>query len=307
MFPPAVNTPLMPGAQAPGQPPTSGSRLKILSLRDILGDTSPPPPPIVDNGILLDKTLLLLFGPKKARKTFLALNFGLAISTGTSFACFDIAHSQKVLHLSAEGGYYPTRERIRQMSKARSIPQTDNYLVSTRTLIDLKLSGLDVLKQNLDLHRPRVLILDPLARFHSADENSAHEMSQVLGLLRGLIEQYSLSIILVHHAGKDSSRGARGSSAIMGEYDSAISMEPEGQPYEHLLSFDMPHVETPKEQKIVFNKDTFWFERDYDCKIARHLTQIARPLTKQELVQELVDRQIYSKSAEVPPIWWTPG
>jgi hypothetical protein len=49
---------------------------------------------------------------------------------------------------------------------------------------------------------PRILLLDPLVRLHRLDENSAAEISQLLGFLRELQRAHNTAIVLVHHASK---------------------------------------------------------------------------------------------------------
>ena len=44
----------------------------MYTLKEILDDHSPMPEPIIKNGILLDKTMLVIVGPPKSKKTFLA-------------------------------------------------------------------------------------------------------------------------------------------------------------------------------------------------------------------------------------------
>ena len=51
------------------------------------------------------------------------------------------------------------------------------------------------LRATLDQHRPRLLILDPLVRLHRIDENSAGEMSALLGELRALQRRYQLALV----------------------------------------------------------------------------------------------------------------
>ena len=108
---------------------------------------------------------------------------------------------------------------------------------------------------------PDVLILDPLIKFHDVDENSASQMSDVLGKIRTIMAELKLSVILVHHTGKVASRGGRGSSVIVGDYDSCIEIG-KSDNGNGSLKFDMRHVETPPTKKIRFNSDTFWFENE---------------------------------------------
>ncbi|MGH7822369.1 MAG: AAA family ATPase, partial [Candidatus Binatia bacterium] len=74
------------------------------------------------------------------------------------------------------------------------------------------------LRKTLDEERPRLLILDPLVRLHQADENSAAEMSSLLGELRALQRQYELAVLLVHHLRKNAPRAPDG-QALRGSGD----------------------------------------------------------------------------------------
>ena len=73
------------------------------------------------------------------------------------------------------------------------------------------------------LEKPPVLIvIDTLARHHTGDENSASEMSSFISNLDRLSEEFKATVLIVHHAGKDPSRGARGSSAFRAALDHEI-------------------------------------------------------------------------------------
>ena len=100
-----------------------------------------------------------------------------------------------------------------------------------------------------------------MIKFHDVDENSASQMSDVLGKIRTMMAELKLSVILVHHTGKVASRGGRGSSVIVGDYDSCIEIC-KSDNSNVSLKFDMRHVETPPTKKIRFNPDTFWFENE---------------------------------------------
>ena len=52
-------------------------------------------------------------------------------------------------------------------------------------------------------HKPRLLVLDPFVRLVAGlDENSAREVSAVLGALRTLQREHDVTILLVHHMRK---------------------------------------------------------------------------------------------------------
>jgi hypothetical protein len=259
----------------------------IRPLSEILEDDTPEPAEIIKGGILRNKSLLLIAGQQKSKKTFLGMNFGLAIAAGKSFACFVINSPHKVLILSAEGGFFSNRKRIEKMCKTIGIiPAANLYICfDSRWKFDAEDDYRDLRKQISDL-RPNVVIIDPLVKFHYSDENSSTEMSVILNRLRELIEDLNISIILIHHTGKNEDIGARGSSAILGEYDSYIQIT-KGKSTQK-LKFDMRHAETPDDLEIKFNPETFWFELANQNPLVK-IVQECGELTKHELVKKLVE------------------
>ena len=231
-------------------------KIKLYTLKEILEDKSKPPKPIVDDGLLLDGTILMIIAKAKHQKTFLAQNMAISIAFGSDFAGFKVPEEKKVLYLNAEGGRYPNRDRIQKMcSKVNHnmVMGYPRYLPLNRT------EHYESLIEMIQEEKPDVLILDPLKRFHDVDENSASQMGDIFGIIRNIIEEFKLSVIIIHHTGKVSSKGGRGSSVIMGEYDSCIEMTKQ-KDGNTSLKFDMRHVETPPAKQIRFNPDTFWFE-----------------------------------------------
>ena len=232
--------------------------LKLVGLTELLSDDSSPPKPIIDNGLLLDGTLLLLIGPPKSKKTFLTMNLALSIASGSDFSGFKVPKPKKVLYLLAEGGFYPTRDRFKKMAKGKN----QNLFVGFPNYLPINSEdGYHFLYNLVNEFNPDVLILDPLIKFHDVDENSASQMSDVLGKIRTMMAELELSVILVHHTGKVASRGGRGSSVIVGDYDSCIEIC-KSDNGNVSLKFDMRHVETLPTKKIRFNPDTFWFENE---------------------------------------------
>ena len=255
------------------------NKVKLYSLKEITEDNSQPPEPIIDNGVLLDGTILLIIGPPKSKKTFLTQNLAISIASGQDFAGFKVPEAKKVMYLLAEGGYYPNRDRLKKMA-----PNIDaNLILGHPTYLPINRPDYyDCLYELVKEDNPDVLILDPLIRFHDVDENSASQMSDVLGTIRTMMAKLKLSVILVHHTGKVASRGGRGSSVIVGDYDSCIEIS-NSDDSNTLLKFDMRHVETPPTKKIRFNPDTFWFENESG--IVELIESAGGDLLKEDLIK----------------------
>ena len=195
--------------------------------------------------------------------------------------------------LSAEGGYYPSRDRLQVMCKA--LPQFDrnNFRVCFNAFLDLN-DEQDVreITETIRDYRPKVLIYDPFVQFHQQDENAASEMARVLGLMRRINEDFHVASIVVHHTGKNEENGARGSSAIAGAYDSAIFVKRREK--DHVLSFDMRHVETPPDLHLRFDADTLWFQRFLEDGVAKVLYTVGQSMTKKELADACVKAGLYT-------------
>ena len=66
---------------------------------------------------------------------------------------------------------------------------------------------------------PSLIIFDTLARSMLGDENSTADMGKVVIAAGKIAEQTGAQVLIVHHTGKDESRGARGAIALTGATD----------------------------------------------------------------------------------------
>jgi RecA-family ATPase len=260
-----------------------------------LKDNSERPPEIIEDGILPYQSMLLIAGAKKVRKTFLAYNFGIAIAGGYSFAGFKTNKEHKVLIFSAEGGYYPNRDRIKKMCECADIKNPNNFNICFDSRIKLEDDqSYDFIIEKIKELKSEVIIIDPFVKFHHLEENSAMDMGNILGKLRYLIEDYGISIILVHHLGKDQSRDARGSSAILGEYDSCITLFKDGNDDKNRIEFDLRHSISPEPRGLIFNQEMFWFFEDISPIVL--LINEHGPMNKQDLVDLCIEKKLYKSS-----------
>lgn len=235
--------------------------MEVKSLFEIINDEVKENQDIVGNGILNENSLLLIVGRPKSGKSFLAMNFGLAISSGIDFAGFNIKKAEKVLLLSAEGGYLSNRRRLIAMKQKINECEFNEFYMSTLSYFPInEQSNYKSLYDYINKEKPKVLIIDPFIKFHNVDENTSSQIMEILGKIRFLIEKFSLSVILVHHSGKNESRGGRGSNAIEGEYDSSITIKRSKGSNNAQLYFDLRHEESPNSRKVYFNSKTNWYE-----------------------------------------------
>jgi len=97
------------------------------------------------------------------------------------------------------------------------IEHLDVYVITASTLrLDL-VADQQRLNATLAYLQPRFLLLDPLVRPHRLDENSAADISKLLGFIRDMQRTYHSAIALVHHASKK--QRAQPGQALRGSSD----------------------------------------------------------------------------------------
>ena len=163
-------------------------------------------------------------GAPKVGKTWLALDIAVSVATGTpALGCFPVSQPGPVLLYGAEDAPADLRARLAAIAAARGLGLGDldlGLIVAPTLRLDAARDRAR-LRATLDRYRPRPLLLDPLVRLHRIDENSAGEMSAVLGELRALQRAYqlALALVLVHHLRKYAGARGAGGQALRGSGD----------------------------------------------------------------------------------------
>jgi hypothetical protein len=180
------------------------------------------------DGLFLAGGAGILGGAPKTGKSFLALEFAVAVASGTPGAGhWAVTSPGPVLLLAAEDPLAVVVQRLAALAAARAralatLP-VDLIVEPVVRLPD----GLTRLAATVAQRRPVLLILDPLIRVHRADENSAPEMAAILDGLRTLARDSGCAVLLVHHTRKapalgSPGHGLRGSSDLHAFGDSTL-------------------------------------------------------------------------------------
>jgi hypothetical protein len=171
----------------------------------------------------------LLAASPKLGKTWLAVEFAIAVATGANvLGRFPARQTGPVLFFGAEDDPSDLRLRFDAVADVRGVDLGSAPLL----LLDVPALSLQRRDQFARLRAtvaevsPRLLVLDPFVRIADIDENSSTEVSALLGSLRALQREFALSVLLVHHMRKAPSRHLsqrlRGSSDFAAWHDSAL-------------------------------------------------------------------------------------
>ena len=159
-------------------------------------------------------------GAPKTAKSWFGLDMAVSVASGTPcLGVFPVEQPGRALVFLAEDALPMVRGRIDAICQHRSldIEGLDLHVIAAPTLrLDLA-TDQERLKATLDHLRPRLLLLDPLVRLHRLDENSASDISGLLGFLRELQRTFDVAVVLVHHASKK--QRAQPGQALRGSSD----------------------------------------------------------------------------------------
>jgi len=175
--------------------------------------------------ILESGSLGLIFGEPSTGKSFIALDLGACVATGLDWNGNKVQQGG-VLYFAGEGIQGFSR-RIEAWMVAHRTQLNHSMFLSTRA-VDLNdtenilpsvREEIQRISQQVEL---RLMIVDTLSRHYRGDENTAADMSRFISVVDGLRQEFGFAVLLVHHSGKDNSRGARGSSVLKAAVDTEI-------------------------------------------------------------------------------------
>ena len=199
---------------------------------------------LVDNqlveGLIAVGDIAVFYGAAKTGKSFLTVDLALSLSNGDVWFDRSTRHA-KVLYWAGEDfkGLIARRAAcICQKGGCGVFSICDDPLSLTHSQATDSLDVLaNILRYELAPSRveepnkyeslPPVLIIDTWAMLTaSMDENSGKDMSAAMAALRQLQTRvFNLTIIIIHHGGKDGSRGMRGHSSLLAAVDVAIEVD----------------------------------------------------------------------------------
>ena len=172
-------------------------------------------------------------GSPKCLKSFLTLEMAISVASGSPcLATFPVAQTGPVLLYAAEDSLPEVRLRLESLARHHEseLHELDINVIAVDSLYLDRAIEQDRLTATVQLYHPALLILDPLVRLHTADENVAGQMAALLGYLRTLQRRTGVAVMLVHHARKQPSpAGAgyslRGSSDLYAWVDSFLYLQ----------------------------------------------------------------------------------
>lgn len=208
--------------------PDAGKANRFLGEAVALFARRAAPEWIVRN-VLPRAELGLVIGESGAGKSFLAFDLAAAIAQGVPW------HGQKtkpgrVVYVASEGAA-GMRQRATAYGKHHEVPlEALNLIIVSASPNLMQKQDVGELVTAIKLQAPvSAVIIDTLANaMPGGDENSFEDVSVVLAACKAIHRATGALVVVVHHLGKDSSKGARGHSSLKAAADVELTVKRSG-------------------------------------------------------------------------------
>jgi KaiC/GvpD/RAD55 family RecA-like ATPase len=183
-----------------------------------------PPVDWLIKGVLPRADLVVMFGASGAGKTFVALDIAMSIARGSMWRG-KRTKAGRVAIIAAEGtgGLGKRVQAYRDYHNLSGTLPIGAILSAPNFLQREEIS--EVVAAVTASGGADLIVVDTFAQVTpGANENAAEDMGLALSHARVLREVTGATVLLVHHAGKDASKGARGWSGIKAAADAEIEI-----------------------------------------------------------------------------------
>jgi RecA-family ATPase len=184
-----------------------------------------PPLDWLVDGLLTMPGESVLYSPPKLAKTFFALDLALSVASGQHFMGREVRRGH-VVYVVAEGvGGMGARVQSWHDYDGRAGAYVEGVTFITEAINLMDDDAVTKFREHLYDLTPNLTVIDTLHRCAlGADENAARDMGRVVASLDAIRNETGGHVLAVHHAGKDTTKGMRGSSALLGAVDTVIEL-----------------------------------------------------------------------------------
>ena len=181
--------------------------------------------PWIIKGVLPQAGLAVVYGASGSGKSFAVLDMGMAIARGLPWRGKRTKQG-RVAYIAAEGadGF---RKRIAAYAQHQGVDLTGvpmTVLNAAPNLLE-KQDAVDLAKGVKASGGADVIIIDTLAQTTpGANENAGEDMGKALGYCKRIHEVTGALVLLIHHSGKDATKGARGWSGVRAACDAELEV-----------------------------------------------------------------------------------
>ena len=176
-------------------------------------------------GLIEQGAMSVVYGASNSGKTFIGIDMACHIALGWNW-CNLNTRKGKVVYIAGEGGL-GISERLTAFKLNHGFKEYADIFVIPQNISLCKEQSIheQLIKKLSDISDIKMIIIDTLARaMGSGDENSTSDMGSFIqncDIIRNITNAH---VMVIHHSGKDETRGARGSSSLKAAIDTEIKV-----------------------------------------------------------------------------------
>lgn len=199
------------------------ARPRILTWDEL---HSLPRPRQLVRGLLGDGALSVVYGQPGQMKSFVAIDIALHVSTGREWHGHPVEEGG-ALYIAFEGAG-SIADRLEAHRSHYDLDRKDAQLLILPQGIDMSRPD-EFFERNVRMvaeHRGlKLIVVDTLNRaMGGGNENSPDDMGRFLACCDALRNFTGAHVMIIHHSGKDATRGARGHSSLKAAVDTEIQV-----------------------------------------------------------------------------------
>jgi hypothetical protein len=183
--------------------------------------------------IIPKRAFVALYAPPASFKSFIALDIAEAVATGREWMGYRVPKKGAVLYIAGEG-HGGMGARVKACKIQNNSPDGANLYViraqinirSSQEDFDALVAAINELIAQID-EPLELIILDTLMRMSGGgfNENSSEDMGGFITQAGKIQAIYLCAMLLIHHSGKDITKGLRGHSSLLGAVDTELEIQ----------------------------------------------------------------------------------
>ncbi len=242
-------------------------------------------------------TLSAIVGASGSGKTFVAIDIAAHIARGIDW-CGRKVTQGAVLYIAAEGGR-GIIERFNAYAKRYNIDTKDVPLYVLPQSVDLRSPTIDMPDLiniiNSYKYEFALIIVDTLnCAMAGGDENAPADMGMLLVNCRRILSETGAHVMLLHHLGKDSRKGARGHSSLRAALDTEITAQING----HITLMLSKERDGRSGDRFGFELKEVELEHDEDNEAINSCVVVSLNVKDARLVHDQIKKSVKLTTAE---------
>lgn len=216
------------GEQGPVDPEDSKTIAKPARFTPIQVDefSQGKHPGWIIKGVLPRAELAVVYGESGSGKSFAVLDMVAAVARGIPWRGHKVTKG-RVVYICAEGaGGFRKRVIAYAARQGISLVDIELFVIPNAPNLLLKEEALELTKAIVAaVGKADIVVIDTLAQTTpGGNENAGEDMGKALSHCKGIHRGTKALVLLVHHSGKDASKGARGWSGVRAACDAEFEV-----------------------------------------------------------------------------------